>query len=148
MTTFQMIRPTSNFVRAMIFYERMTDEAFVRSFAAMQTWIFDQVDFPGEAFRRYVKALYQDNALVKGQFTVAGRQVDLGSIEVPLLNIASAHDETAPGPSVAVLNDLVCSAENEQLMLTGPHVGMVAGSRAPQKLWPALSGWLAAHCEG
>jgi polyhydroxyalkanoate synthase len=145
LTTFQMIRPTSNIVRAMFFYERMEEEAFVRSFAAMQTWIFDQVDFPGEAFRRYVKALYQENQLVQGVFTVQGERVDLSRIDVPLLNIASEQDETAPGPSVAILNELVESTENDRLMLTGPHVGMVAGSRAPRKLWPALSAWLVAH---
>jgi polyhydroxyalkanoate synthase len=143
--TFQMLRPTSHLARALSLYEHMEDSDYVRSFAAMQTWIFDQVDFPGEVFRRYIKALYQENQLVKGDFTVDGRSVNLGSVTCPLLNITSEHDETAPCESVKILNDLVSSRENNQLVLKGPHVGMVAGSKAPQHLWPALSDWLTTH---
>ncbi|MFZ0544355.1 MAG: hypothetical protein WAM60_02890, partial [Candidatus Promineifilaceae bacterium] len=61
------------------------------------------------------------------------------------LNISSEHDETAPNESVKILNDLVSSSENEQLVLKGPHVGMVAGSKAPKYLWPQLADWLVAH---
>jgi polyhydroxyalkanoate synthase len=143
--TFQMLRPTSHLSRALSLYEHMDDSDYVRSYAAMQTWIFDQVDFPGEAFRRYIKALYQENQLVNGGFTINERAVDLGNIHCPLLNISSEHDETAPNESVKILNDLVSSRENEQLVLKGPHVGMVAGSKAPKYLWPRLADWLVAH---
>ena len=143
--TFQMLRPTSHLARALALYEHMDNDDYVRSYAAMQTWIFDQVDFPGEAFRQYIKALYQENQLVKGAFTVNGRAVDLGNIRCPLLNISSEHDETAPSESVKILNELVNSEENEQVVLKGPHVGMVAGSKAPHYLWPRLGDWLVDH---
>lgn len=145
--TFQMLRPTSHLARALSLYENMDNDDYVRSYAAMQTWIFDQVDFPGEAFRQYIKALYQENRLVKGDFTIDGQPVDLGNICCPLLNISSEHDETAPNESVKILNDLVSSQENEQLVLKGPHVGMVAGSKAPKYLWPQLADWLISHSE-
>ncbi|MCI0399340.1 MAG: alpha/beta fold hydrolase, partial [Chloroflexi bacterium] len=143
--TFQMIRPTSHLLRALALYERMGDSDYIRSFAAMQTWIFDQVDFPGEAFRRYVKALYQQDQLVNDRFTVDGRPVHLRDVTCPLLTIASEHDETAPCRSVAVLNDLVSSRDKTLLTLKGPHVGMVAGSKAPVHLWPPLANWLVAR---
>ncbi|MFZ0543870.1 MAG: alpha/beta fold hydrolase [Candidatus Promineifilaceae bacterium] len=143
--TFQMLRPTSHLARALYLYENMDNDDYVRSYAAMQTWIFDQVDFPGEAFRRYIKAFYQENQLVKGNFTVNGRAVKLDNIRCPLLNISSEHDETAPHESVKILNDLVSSQENDRLVLKGPHVGMVAGSKAPKYLWPQLADWLVAH---
>lgn len=144
-STFQMLRPTGHLARVLALYEHMDDDNYIRSYAAMQTWIFDQVDFPGAAFRQYIKALYQENQLVKGTFTVNGRTVDLGNIRCPLLNISSEHDETAPSESVKILNTLVSSQENEQLVLKGPHVGMVAGSKAPNYLWPQLGAWLVDH---
>lgn len=139
---FQMIRPTSNLVRALFFYERMEDQDFVRSFAAMQMWIFDQVAFPGETFRRYIKDLYQENQLVNGRFTIDDRTVQLATITCPLLNISSRQDETAPYESVVILNDLVSSEDNELLELQGPHVGMVAGRDARKYFWPKLVEWL------
>lgn len=140
--TFQMLRPTSHLARALQFSERMDDQEYVRRFAAMQTWIFDQVDFPGETFRRYVKEFYQGNYLVSGRIILDGRPVTLSSITCPLLTIASAQDETAPCDSVTILNDLVTSADKETLILKGPHVGMVAGRTASDQLWPHLAGWL------
>lgn len=145
LTLFQMIRPTSNLLRSLYLYERADDPDYVRSFAAMQTWILDQVDFPGETFRRYVKALYQGNELVNGRFTIHNQPVNLANITAPLLNITSKHDETAPYESVQVLNDLVSSRDKELLLLRGPHVGMVAGSKAPIHFWPKLADWLLAH---
>lgn len=141
--TFQMIRPTSHLLRALYLYERLEDGDYVRSFAAMQTWIFDQVDFPGEAFRHYVKALYQENQLVEGRFAVGSRPVHLANIHAPLLTIASQHDETAPYASVAILDQLAGSQDKTLLSLRGPHVGMVAGHSAPKYLWPPLANWLA-----
>jgi polyhydroxyalkanoate synthase subunit PhaC len=143
--TFQMLRPTSHLLQALYVYERKDDPDYMRSFSAIQTWIYDQVDFPGEAFRRYVKELYQQNRLVRNQFKIEGERIRLERINCPVLTIASSHDETAPGSSVAVLNELVGSHEREILMLQGPHVGMVAGSRAPEHLWPALADWLLCH---
>ncbi len=143
--TFQMLRPTSHLLRALYLFEQMDNDDYVRSFAAMQTWIFDQVDFPGAAFRRYVQALYQENQLVHFRFTVHDRLVDLGRITCPVLSIASEQDETAPARSVTILNDLVGSPDQELLMLKGPHVGMVAGRSAPKYLWPPLGAWLTAH---
>ncbi|MCA9940934.1 MAG: alpha/beta fold hydrolase [Anaerolineales bacterium] len=143
--TFQMLRPTSHLLRALYLYNQMDDADYVRSFAAMQMWIFDQVDFPGQAFRRYVRALYQENQLVHFNFTIHDQRVDLGRISCPVLTIASEHDETAPAHSVAILNDLVSSSDQQLLMLKGPHVGMVAGRGAPKHLWPPLGDWLVAH---
>ncbi len=143
--TFQMLRPTSHLRRALYLAEQMDNDDYVRSFAAMQLWIFDQVDFPGAAFRRYIQALYQQNQLIHFRFTVHDRLVDLGRITCPVLTIASEHDETAPAHSVAILNDLVSSPDQELLLLKGPHVGMVAGRSAPQHLWPPLAAWLTAR---
>lgn len=145
--TFQMLHPTSHLVRLMGLAERLEDRQYVRSFAAMQSWIFDQVAFPGEAFRRYIKAFYQGNELLSGRFTLDDHPVDLAKIVCPVLTIASPHDETAPAGSVTILNERISSPDQSQLLLHGPHVGMVAGRKAPQTLWPHLANWLIAHSD-
>jgi polyhydroxyalkanoate synthase subunit PhaC len=147
LATFQALRPTANFLRAFHLRERRDDPAYVRGFAAMQTWVIDQVDFPGETFRRYIKDLYQQNQLVNGRLRIEGERVRLERIHCPTLTIASQNDETAPAASVAALNDLISSPDKQFLLLSDPHVGMVAGRRAPQRLWPQLADWLAARSE-
>lgn len=144
-TTFQMLHPTSHLLRILKLMDRLEDLDYVQSYAAIQTWIFDQIDFPGEAFRQTIKDLYQGNQLLNGQLIIAGQQIRLEAITCPVLTIASRQDETAPGDSVAVLHERVSSLDRQLLLLSGPHVGMVAGRKAPKNLWPHLAAWLVAH---
>lgn len=140
-----MLHPTSHLLRILKLMDRLEDLDYVQSYAAIQTWIFDQIDFPGEAFRQTIKDLYQGNQLLNGQLIIAGQQIRLEAITCPVLTIASRQDETAPGDSVAVLHERVSSLDRQLLLLSGPHVGMVAGRKAPKNLWPHLAAWLVAH---
>ncbi len=140
--TFQMLHPTNQLLRALYLMERLDDPEYVRHYAAMQTWIFDQVDFPGELFRHTIKDLYQANKLVNNQLTINGQTALLETITCPVLTIASPQDETAPGESVAILHERVNSQHKQLLMLNGPHIGMVAGHKAPLNLWQPLADWL------
>ncbi len=144
-TTFQMLNPTSHLLRLFQLLEQLDDPDYLRSYIAIQTWIFDQVDFPGEAFRKTIKDLYQGNKLLYNQLTICGRLVRLDNITCPVFTIASRQDETAPAESVTVLNERVSSQDKQLLMLEGPHVGMVAGRKAPLTLWPQLAAWLTNH---
>jgi poly(3-hydroxyalkanoate) synthetase len=62
-----------------------------------------------------------------------------------LLTITAAKDWICPPESATVLNDLVASADKRVLELPGGHVGIVAGRRATDDLWPRLADWLIAH---
>jgi polyhydroxyalkanoate synthase len=140
--TFHMVRPTDELLRALDYWERRDDETFVRHFAAMQLWTHDPTPFPGEAFRKYIKDLYQRNALMDGTFTIDGQRIDLGCITAPTLTIAARRDHIAPWESVAVLHERISSADKQLIVLEGGHIGMVVGSDASEKLWPQLGAWL------
>ncbi len=62
-----------------------------------------------------------------------------------MLTITAAKDWICPPESAAVLNDLVASVDKCVLELPGGHVGIVAGRRAADHLWPRLAEWLIAH---
>ncbi len=143
--TFNMVRPTNELVQALNYWQREHDEAFMRRFAAMQVWLNDPTPFPGEAFRRYIKDLYQDNLLVRGAFTVRGEPIDLHTITTPALTIAARQDHIAPWRSVTVFHDLIRSEDKTVIVLESGHIGMVIGSDAHTKLWPQLGAWLAAR---
>ncbi len=143
--TFNMVRPTNELVQALNYWQRRKDAAFMRPFAAMQIWLNDPTPFPGEAFRKYVKDLYQSNLLIQGRFQINGQPVDLRSITAPALTIAARRDHIAPWRSVTAFHDLIASPDKDVIVLESGHIGMVIGSDAHTKLWPRLGDWLAAR---
>jgi len=143
--TFNMVRPTNELVQALNYWQRHEDADFMRPFAAMQIWLDDPTPFPGEAFRRYIKDLYQSNLLIQGKFQVNGQAVDLAKITTPTLTIAARRDHIAPWRSVTVFHDLIASADKDVVVLESGHIGMVIGSKAHTKLWPHLGDWLTAR---
>jgi len=142
--TFHAVRPTDEIIQALNYWERRDDPAFMRVFSAMHLWTHDPTPFPGEAFRKYVKDLYQDNLLIRGEFRVHGQIIDLHRITTPTLTIAARRDHIAPWQSVAALHDMIASADKDLIILESGHIGMVIGSSAHTTLWPRLGSWLAA----
>ena len=140
-TGFHLLRPTMNLSKAVYMLDRAWDDRFLDGFFAIETWSNDNVRFPGEAFRRYIKELYQRNLLVKEKFTVAGRVVRLSEISCPTLAVSFSHDNIVPAQSVEALLDHIDPDMGEVLELRGGHVGAVVSSRASTSLWPKLSDW-------
>ena len=140
---FQMLKPMGHLAKWHTFFEKIENEEFVKVFVAMETWANDNMAFPGEAFKTYVKACYQENLLCQNRLAVGGERVDLGSITCPLLNIVAQMDHICAPESASVLNELVSSADKELVMLPGGHVGIVSGTGALKYLWPTIGDWLA-----
>ena len=88
-TTFQMLHPTSHLLRILKLMDRLEDLDYVQSYAAIQTWIFDQIDFPGAAFRQTIKDLYQGNQLINNQLIMAGQPIRLDNITCPVLTASA-----------------------------------------------------------
>ena len=141
-SAFQMLRPTGQISKMVNFLDRMHDEDFVDLFLAMEQWVNDNVPFPGEAFRQYVKDCYQENLLVQRKLRIDNQGVDLQNITCALLVIVAEKDHICPPASGAILLDLVASLDKELIALPGGHVGIVSGSGAYKYLWPTLGEWL------
>ena len=50
----------------------------------------------------YLREFYQDNKLAKGELTLGGERLDLGSIMLPIYELAAKEDHIAPARSVFV----------------------------------------------
>jgi polyhydroxyalkanoate synthase subunit PhaC len=144
-SVFMMLKPMNQFSKLVSLAERLDDDDFVDLFFAMETWINDNIPFPGEAFRKYIRDCYQENLLCQNKMEVGGRLVDLKRITSALLIIAAAKDHICPADSATLLQDLVSSADKETIILPSGHVGIVSGGVASKFLWPALGDWLVAR---
>lgn len=118
---------------------------FLRSFVAMETWLNDNVPFPGQAYRKYIGDLYQKNLLMKGQFQLNGSRVNLKDIRCPVLCITGERDDIVPAPSATALLEKSGSREKKRLHLDVGHIGLSTSRRAFTDLWPEVVTWLHRH---
>jgi polyhydroxyalkanoate synthase len=139
---FMALRPTQHLAKLVAQIDRAHDPRARAAFDALEEWASDNVAFPAAAYRTYIRELYQQNQLARGEHHVGGRRVDLKSIRCPLLTIAADRDTICPAPAARALDELCGSSDKESIVVPGGHVGAVVGSRAQSVLYPAIGRWL------
>jgi polyhydroxyalkanoate synthase len=143
---FVYMKPVQNLVEKNIaFYEQMDDPKFLTNFFAMERWTNDNIPVAGETFRDFVKSFYQQNALVRGEYWLGERKVDLAEIRCPLLLLVAKNDHLVPPSSTDGIRRYVGSHDIETLMIDAGHVGLVVSGKAHKTLWPQATRWLADH---
>ena len=114
----------------------------VEDFLRMEKWIFDSPDQAGEAFRDFIKQFYQQNRLVTGGAVVGDREVHLGLVEMPILNIYAEQDHLVPPDASRALRDLAGTRDYTELSFKGGHIGIYVSSRAQREVPAAIHRWL------
>ncbi|MEA2480043.1 MAG: poly[(R)-3-hydroxyalkanoate] polymerase subunit PhaC [Thermoleophilaceae bacterium] len=112
------------------------------SYQPMAKWVADNPPFPARAFREWVTWMYQENRLVGGRLRLSGDRVDLRRIEQNLLVVTAGADHIAPPPGTRPLLDLVASEDVTHFDRPGGHIGLMAGSKAKEEIWPDIADWL------
>jgi polyhydroxyalkanoate synthase len=139
---FVALRPTLDFGKFMSIPDLATDAKAREAYLALDEWASDNIPFPGEAYRRYIRELYQENQLVEGTHRVHGKPVRLGAIKCPTLVITASKDAICPPAAATALLEHVGASDKDVLEVPGGHVGAVVGSRAAREMYPALIRWL------
>lgn len=140
---FSMMAPVQRISKWFEVFRRLSDKDFVTTFLAMEHWAADNVPFPGEVYRQYIKDCYQENNFYKGKMVVGGRRVDLGQIKCPLLVLTAENDTIAPPKSSEALLGVVGATDKTLLRFPVGHIGLSTSSKGPKQIWPKVSGWLA-----
>lgn len=145
--SFSLLKPASRYspVRYISLWQNILNDRYVEQYRAFNKWTNDHIPFPGECFRQVVKDLQWENKLIKDQLELGGKPVRLGAITRPFLHVIGARDHIVPRASAEALVTMVGSADKQQIVLEGGHVGIVAGRSAVKGLWPSVAGWLAAR---
>ena len=139
----KMLRPVTNTVGVQAtMWERLLAGEDMTSWLAMNQWVNDGVPFPGAAFAQWIRDYYQENRLVRGEIAIGGEPVNLARISASLLVIAGTNDHIVPPAAARPLAEVVSSPDREYLELPAGHVGLLAGSRARESLWPRVTDWL------
>ena len=119
------------------------DAAAFQTFLRMEKWLADRPDHPGAAAREWLIGLYHENRLVRGAFRVGGRDVRLGEIACPILNIYGRDDHIIPPACSRALARYLVAPYSAVEVPTG-HIGVFVSRRAQEIVPPAVVGWLGA----
>lgn len=145
-STFPWIVPTGNIRKLKTIADKHGDDAFLKSFLALDLWITENVPFPGEAYRQLIRELYQENRLIEDTMLISGRTARLADLSTPLLAFVARHDHVAPCESCQTLYDRVGSKRRELALIEAGHLGPALGRDARGKrtdeFWKTLDRWL------
>jgi len=141
----KLLKPTMELSSRLNLWWNLWNKDYIDGFKALNQWANEYVPMPGEFFREWVKAYYQENRLIRGQLRYDGRVVRLNAIRCPVLVIGAKEDYIVPPECARALIDAVGSDDKEFLELRGGHISLIAGRSAPVHCWPRVEGWLAAR---
>jgi polyhydroxyalkanoate synthase len=139
--TFMALKPYYELLKWKMFIDSLADDRVMGLFLPVDRWANENVDIPGEVFRKFIAEVFHSDRFRQGRTMIHGRPADPRAIVCPLLNLAATRDWIVPVESARVLNDLVGSTEKEFVPIEGAHVGIMIDPRA-RPLWTKMSDFL------
>jgi polyhydroxyalkanoate synthase len=118
------------------------DRVQLENFMRMEKWIFDSPDQPAAAFREFIQWFFQENRLIRGELTLAGKPVRLKNVIAPVLNIFASKDHLVPPSASIPLGAHVGSRDYEALEIDAGHIGLYVGGKTRKTVPAAVMAWL------
>lgn len=141
--SYLMLKPFRlNLQKYMGLVDILDDKRAIEDFLRMEKWIFDSPDLAGEAFRQFIKQFYQGNGFLNGGIVIDGEEVDLGFVDMPVLNIFAEQDHLVPPDASRALAKLAGSTDYSELSFKGGHIGIYVSSRAQREVPASIHEWL------
>jgi polyhydroxyalkanoate synthase subunit PhaC len=122
------------------FAARDTTTEAAQRFVELEDWLNDGVPLVAEVAKQSLFGWYVDNQTMNGTWRVNGTVIDPSRIAVPTLAVIPSQDRIVPPQSAQALADHIpgCKVMNVDL----GHIGMMAGTSAPGRLYAPLAQWL------
>lgn len=140
----KLLRPVNNFWGTYTRLWKSIDEGTpIAAWKALNKWVNDNSNFPGGAYRQWIRDLYQHNKLVKKEFYIKGRLVDMANIDASLLVMCGTSDHLVLPHQTKAILDYSSSKDKTYHEFPVGHGGLVFGSFAKRESYPVISGWLA-----
>jgi polyhydroxyalkanoate synthase len=127
--------------KALDLIEILDDPAQLATFARMERWLHDNPDQAGRAFREFANAFFRRNALMHGGLTIGGREVALGHVHQPVLNVLARQDHIVPPAASRALSGLLARQQVRELVFDGGHIGVFASRHARSSVPRAVCQW-------
>lgn len=140
---FDMLKPFQLMVNKYIgMIDNLDSPENAANFIRMEKWILDSPDQAGEAYRKFIRDLYQENRLIKGTLDIGGRKVDLKKVTMPVLTVYGENDHIVTPSSTIPLNDYIGSTDKELAAFQVGHIGMYVSAKSQNLIAPRIAQWL------
>jgi polyhydroxyalkanoate synthase len=119
---FQMLRSND-----LIWSYRLTNQLLGerRAMTDLMAWNADGTRLPLRMHSEYLRGLFLNNALARGEWIIGGQPVNLRDIHVPVFSVGTVQDHVAPWRSVFKLHALTDTEQTFVLTAGGHNVGIV-----------------------
>jgi polyhydroxyalkanoate synthase subunit PhaC len=121
------------------------DKSKLLNFLRMEKWLADRPHHPGEVARQWIKDLYQENKLIKGEFFLGQRRVDLTAVSMPVLNIYANDDHIIPPAMTRNAGQWVGTKDYTEVALPAGHMGVFVSGKAQGLLGEQIAKWLSSR---
>jgi len=100
----------------------------------LMAWNADGTRMPCRMHAQYLRQLYLNNALARGEFVAEGHRIDLSAVRLPMFVVGTETDHVAPWQSVYKARGLTRSEDYTFLLTSGGHnAGIVSGPSHPRR---------------
>jgi len=141
---FALMDPVANFVSKYVrLYDNIEDDDFVENFGRMERWLSEGIDVAGAAYVQFLEDIYQENKLHRNELYLDGKHVDLGKIDMPVLQITGEYDHLIPPESSTPFNDAIASDDVTTFQQPTGHIGLSVSGSSHTELWPKVCEWFA-----
>ncbi|TDB91052.1 AMP-binding protein [Actinomadura sp. 7K534] len=131
------VRSRVDFILQLHDRERLAPRERQRRFLEREGW----VSWPGPALAEFIRQFIQHNRMLTGGFVIGDRPVTLADITCPVLTFVGEVDEIAGPPMVRGIRRAAPRAQVYEASLPAGHFGLVVGSLAIARTWPAVAAW-------
>ncbi|XRQ04416.1 AMP-binding protein [Actinomadura welshii] len=132
------VRSRVDFILQLHDRERLAPRERQRRFLEREGW----VSWPGPALAEFIRQFIQHNRMLTGGFVIGDRVVTLADITCPVLTFVGEVDEIAAPPMVRGIRRAAPRAQVFEASLPAGHFGLVVGSLATARTWPAVAEWV------
>lgn len=130
--------------RPLAVLSRIDDRDCLAQIEAVDHLMNNMHGYPGRVFGQIFHLMLRSNDLASGGLRLAGRDVELADVDVPVLVVAGRDDVIAPLKAVrSAVRLLTGSPEVRYSTSPGGHLGVLTGRRARDTTWPELDRALA-----
>ncbi|MCK9224473.1 MAG: alpha/beta fold hydrolase [Candidatus Muirbacterium halophilum] len=137
---FMIAQPTSVYFKMKSLAENGNNEKRNNTFMHLERWLADNVSFPKEAYREYIKKFYQQNLLAKDELTLSDEKILLSDIKIPILSVIASKDNIVMKNAALALNEKVKSTQKDIIEVEAGHIGIIMGRKA-KVAWEGIFDW-------
>lgn len=127
-----------DFVRQLHDRELLLPREQQRRFLESEGWI----TFPGPLVSELLKQVVMHNRMMTGGFAIGGRLITLADITCPVLAFVGELDKLGHPVAVRGIRRAAANAEIYEYTLNTGHFGLIVGSLAAERTWPAVAQWV------